>query len=71
MSRSRLHVGNYTIRRLVHESMHAEVITLDGAGGVFNAGPPACVSLIFVKLDARDDAEEGLRCEASGLHPQQ
>jgi hypothetical protein len=51
--------------------MHAEVIALDGAGGVLNAGPPACVSLIFVKLDARDDAEGGLRCEAAGLHPQQ
>jgi hypothetical protein len=51
--------------------MHAEVIALDGAEGVFNARPSARVPLISVKLDTCDDAEEGLRCEASGLHPQQ
>jgi hypothetical protein len=48
--------------------MHAEVITLDGVEGVFNARPPAYVLLIFVKLYARDDAEEGLPLD---LHPQQ
>jgi hypothetical protein len=51
--------------------MHAEVIALDGAEGVFNARPSARVPLISVKLDTCDDAEEGLRCAASGLHPQQ
>jgi hypothetical protein len=50
--------------------MHAEVIALDGAEGVFNTGPLACVPLISMKLDAHDAAEEGLRCEAFGLHPQ-
>jgi hypothetical protein len=64
-----LPVRNYTIWRLVHESMHAEVITLDGATGVFDAGPPAYIPLISVKFDVCGDAE-GLLCEASNLYPQ-
>jgi hypothetical protein len=51
--------------------MHAEVITLDGVEGVFDARPPTYVPLISVKLYACDDAEESLQCNASGLHPQQ
>jgi hypothetical protein len=43
----------------------------DGAEGVFDAGPLACVSLSYVKLVTRDGAEGGLQCEASDLHPQQ
>jgi hypothetical protein len=48
-----------------------EVIARDGAKGVLDAWPPAHAPLISVMLDAHDGAEGGLRCEASGLHPQQ
>jgi hypothetical protein len=34
-------------------------------------GPSACVFPNPVELNARDDAKGGLRCEASGPHPQQ
>jgi hypothetical protein len=68
-SHSHLPARNYTIWRLVCESLHTEVIALDGAKGVFDAGPSACVPLISAKLDVCDDAE-GLRCEATGLNPQ-
>jgi hypothetical protein len=51
--------------------MHVEVITPDSAEGIFDAGPLPCVHLSSVKLNARDDAEGGLRHEDSGLHPQQ
>jgi hypothetical protein len=51
--------------------MHAEVIARDGAKGVLDTGPLACTPLISTELDVHDDAEESLRCEASGLHPQQ
>jgi hypothetical protein len=57
------------IRRLLCESVHAEVIARDGAEGALDAGPSACAPLISTKLDAHDEAEEGLRCKASGLHP--
>jgi hypothetical protein len=59
------------IRKLLRESMHAEVIARDDAQGVFDTGPLACAPLISTELDVRDDAEESLRCEASDLHPQQ
>jgi hypothetical protein len=55
---------------LIRESIHAEVITSDGAEGVLGAWPPTYTPLISVMLDARDGGEGGLRCEASGLHPQ-
>jgi hypothetical protein len=53
--------------------MYAEASSRNGAEGVLDVGPPACAPLISVKLDARDGAEGGggLRCEATGLHPQQ
>jgi hypothetical protein len=41
----------------------------DGAKCVLDAGPPAYTALISAELDTYDDVEEGLRCEASGLHP--
>jgi hypothetical protein len=57
-------------QRLVHELVNAKLIVLSDVGGALVAGLEACVSLIRVKVDARSDAG-GLRCHASGLHPQQ
>jgi hypothetical protein len=48
-SRSHRPARNYKIRRLVHESMHAE--------GTFDAWPPAYVPLSSMKLSVHDDAE--------------
>jgi hypothetical protein len=54
---------------MVHELVNAKLIMLSDVGGALGAGLEACVSLIRVKVDAHDDAG-GLRCRASGVHPQ-
>jgi hypothetical protein len=55
---------------LAHELANANIITLSDIGGAISAGFEDCVSLIRAKVDVRGDAR-GLRCHASGLHPQQ
>jgi hypothetical protein len=52
---------NYKIRRLVHESMHMEIITPDGAEGAFDAWPRTCIPSSSAKLSAHDDAEGAFR----------
>jgi hypothetical protein len=47
---------------LAHELVNAKLIMLSDAGGA--------IGKIRVKVDVRGDAG-GLRCHASGLHPQQ
>jgi hypothetical protein len=37
--------------------MHAEDIVPDGAEGIFNACPLACIPSSFVKLSVHDDVE--------------
>jgi hypothetical protein len=56
-------------QRLVHELVNAELLSLGGVKGAISAGLLTHVSWIPTKVDARND-DEGLQCEASGLHPQ-
>jgi hypothetical protein len=56
-------------RRLVHESVNTELLSLGGVEGAIGTGLLTRVSWIPAKVDVRCDAE-GFRCEASGLHPQ-
>jgi hypothetical protein len=55
---------------LTYELVNVKLITLSDVGGAIGAGLEAYVSLIMAKVDAQGDVR-GLRCHASGLHPQQ
>jgi hypothetical protein len=50
-------VRNCKRRRLVHESIHAELKVADGAEGAFGIGPPACIPLVHAELNMCDGAE--------------
>jgi hypothetical protein len=56
-SHSRHPIRNYKRPKLVHESVHAEVIVFDSTEGAFSAGPLAYTPLVLAGLSVHDGAE--------------